>query len=214
MLALELYRYMFKAGLNIWIVLQEEDVLMTGQKTSSKNLSIQGKHLEGMLLIEEAETTDTVKEPQNLKPHGQQTLHLNQTPHSLMCNLNSLSQNMPFTQIMPENFQSMVMDKSLWDSPEIMRKQSSSVELCASVHLTPFSEIDGIYSADFESLCSESSVIQADAAELLRYDRESADRSPFQFPAFSGPTFLDTEYNGGQENVSVSDYFVKALSDL
>ncbi|XP_015268581.1 PREDICTED: LOW QUALITY PROTEIN: pericentrin [Gekko japonicus] len=183
----------------------EKEVLITDQKTSSKNLNIQGKHLEAMLLIEEAETTNTVKEQQNLKPHGQQTLHLNQTPNSLTYNLNSLSQNMKFTPQVPESFQSMVIDKTLWDSPEIMRKQNNSIELQASIHLTPFSEIDGMHSAAFESLCSESSVIQTDSSGLLRYNQETAHSSPFQFPAFSGPTFLDPEYNSGQENISARD---------
>lgn len=183
---------------------------MTDQKTSSKPLNIQGEHLEGILSTEEAETTNTAKEQQNVKLHGQQTLHFNQTPNSLACNLNSLSQSTQFTQQIPISFQSMVKDKILWDSPEIMRKQN--VELQASIHLTPFSE--GVHSPSFESLCSESSVIQADPSGLLRYNQETANSSPFQFPAFSGSTFLDTEYNSGQENVSVSDYFVKALSNM
>nr|XP_056712831.1 pericentrin [Euleptes europaea] len=180
---------------------QERDVLMTDLKTSSKNLNIQGKHLEEMLLIEEAGTT-------NLKPHGQQRLQLNQTPNSLVCGLNNLSQSMQLTQQIPANFQRMVMDETLWDSPEIMRKQSNSVERQASVHLTPFSEVDDVHSVGFESMSSESSVIHADSSGLLRCyhsysdNQETANSPPFQFPAFSGPTFLDAEFNGGKENIS------------
>ncbi|XP_060087522.1 pericentrin [Heteronotia binoei] len=183
----------------------EKDVLTTDHETSSKNLSIQDEHLEGMPLIEEAETTNTVKEQRHLKLHGQQTLHGNQAPKSWTCNLSSLSQNMQPIQQIPENFQSMViMDKTLWDSPEIMRKQNS-MELHASGHLTPFSEMEAMHSAAFESLCSESSVIQADSSGSLRYNQETANSFPFQFPAFSGPTFLDTEYNGGQGNILLRD---------
>ncbi|XP_077172806.1 pericentrin isoform X2 [Paroedura picta] len=183
----------------------ENDVLRSDQEICSKNINIQGQHLEGMLLIEEAERTNTVKEQQHLKDRDQQTLHLNQTSKSLTCNLNSLSQNVQLTQRILENFQSMVMDKTLWDSPEVMRKQSNSMELQASVHLRPFSEVDSMYSADFESLCSESSVIQADSSRWMRCSQETANSSPFKFPAFSGPIFLDTEYNGGQENISARD---------
>ncbi|XP_054832360.1 pericentrin [Eublepharis macularius] len=190
----------------------EKDALTTDLKTSSKNLNIQDKHLKGVLLIEELEVTNTVKEQQNLKRHGQQPLQLNQTSNSSMCSLNHLSENTQPAPQMPESFQSLVMDKTLWDSPEVMRKQNNSMELQASVPLTPFSEIDGTHSRDLESLCSESSLIQEESSGLLRCfhsysndNQETANSPPFQFPAFSGPTFFDTEYNVGQENTSARD---------
>ncbi|XP_048358455.1 pericentrin isoform X2 [Sphaerodactylus townsendi] len=187
----------------------ENDVLVTDLKTSSKNFNIQGKHLEEMLWTKEAETANNVKEQHNLQP---QTLWLTQTPNDGVCRLNNVSQDMQLTHKIPENFQKMIMDETLWDSPEMMREQGNSLELPASVHLTPFSEMDGVHSVGFGSLCSESPVLQSDSSGLLRGfhsyshdNQEIANILPFQLPAFSGPTFLDTEYSSGQENISARD---------
>ncbi|XP_053138968.1 pericentrin isoform X2 [Hemicordylus capensis] len=177
----------------------EKNVAMSNLKTANKNLSIQDNPPEGMLLIQEAERTNAVKEQQNLKPHFQHRLQLN-----------NLSQSTQLTQNIFENFQSIVMDEISWDSPEIMRKQNS-MELQASLPVTPFSDVDGIHSIGFDSLCSESLVLQGDTSGFLESasfcpnGNEGTTTLPFHFPAFSGPTFSVIDHTDAQENIPVRD---------
>ncbi|XP_061463584.1 pericentrin isoform X3 [Rhineura floridana] len=197
----------------------EKCIAMTNLKTSSENLEVQDKNLRSMLLVQRAEITNTVKE-QDLQPLFQQMLQLN-----------NVVQSTQFIQKISENFESMVVDESSWESPEIMRKQSNSMELQTSLLLTPFSEVDVIHSIGFESFCSDSSVIQSDISRLLEcpvsYSNgceetaanllKSQHSSPnIPVPVFPGPVFSVTEYNGVQENISVKDAegFTLLLSKL
>uniref|UniRef100_A0A670HWL9 Pericentrin/AKAP-450 centrosomal targeting domain-containing protein n=1 Tax=Podarcis muralis TaxID=64176 RepID=A0A670HWL9_PODMU len=84
-----------------------------------------------------------------------------------MLQLNHVFQSTQFSQKISENFESRVIDKTSWDSPEMMRKQNNSMELQISLPLTPFSEVDGMHSTGSASLSSDSSVLQGDIAGLL-----------------------------------------------
>ncbi|XP_066488272.1 pericentrin isoform X2 [Tiliqua scincoides] len=174
----------------------EENIILTNLKTSYKDLNSQDECLQGVLLIQEAEITSTIKEPQNLKPHFQQSLQIN-----------TLSQSIQPTQKIFENVQTIVIDETSWDSPEIMRKQNS-MELQASLPLTPFSNFDGMDSIGFESLFSDSLIEQEETSGLLgchrsysNGDEKIATYPSFQFPSLSGLT----EYNGVQKNILVRD---------
>ncbi|XP_034995733.2 pericentrin isoform X2 [Zootoca vivipara] len=180
----------------------EKYITVTNLKSSSKNLTIQDTHLQGMVLVHEAEITNAIKEHQDPQLVFQQMLQLNH-----------VFQSTQFSQKISENFESRVTDKTSWDSPEMMREQNNSMELQISVPLTPFSEVDSRGSA---SLCSDSSVLQGDIAGLLgcpiSYSNGSEKtaayllQSPHSSLHIAASAFLEaTDYNGVQENISVRD---------
>lgn len=99
------------------------------------------------------------------------------------------------------------MNKTLWDSPENMRKENQNLDFQASLSLTPFSEVDVVHSIAFESLCSENSIIQEDTpgVSYSNSNEDSAANPHFLSSVFSEPTSSVNKCNGLQENVSVSD---------
>uniref|UniRef100_A0A670Y3T6 Pericentrin/AKAP-450 centrosomal targeting domain-containing protein n=1 Tax=Pseudonaja textilis TaxID=8673 RepID=A0A670Y3T6_PSETE len=124
---------------------------------------------------------------------------------------NQDSQNSQISQTIPNCFQNIIMDKTLCDSPENMRKENQSVEFQANLSLTPFSEVDVMHSIAFESLSSENSVIQEDIRRILEcpvsYSNSNEDAAAnlhFLSSVFSESSSSVNKCNGLQENVSVN----------
>uniref|UniRef100_A0A8C0J0U5 Pericentrin n=1 Tax=Chelonoidis abingdonii TaxID=106734 RepID=A0A8C0J0U5_CHEAB len=173
-----------------------QNVAIADLKTHSRNLKTQIKQLQETLLTQEAEVTDKARELQDLKKQCQQILEFHQTPDSMKCKLNNLSQNTEHDKESPKDFKRLVMDMTSWDSPEIVRKQETSIELQPSLHLTPFSEVDSVHSTDFEMKHNKSSVVQEDTPGLLGYqslyantNEEAVARLHLKSPAFSESTY-------------------------
>ncbi|XP_026534840.1 pericentrin isoform X1 [Notechis scutatus] len=131
---------------------------------------------------------------------------------------NQDSQNSQISQTIPNCFQNIIMDKTLCDSPENMRKENPNVEFQASLSLTPFSEVDVMHSIAFESLSSENSVIQEDIPRILEcpvsYSNSNEDAAAnlhFLSSVFSESSSSVNKHNGLQENVSVNNTEVSLI---
>nr|XP_042717759.1 pericentrin isoform X4 [Chrysemys picta bellii] len=192
--------------------IKEKDAALADLKTHSRNLKTQIKQLQETLLTQEAEMTDKARELQDLKKHCQQILEFHQTPDSVKCKLNNLSQNTEHDKETPKDFKCLVMHMTSWDSPEIVRKQETSIELQPSLHLTPFSEVDSVHSTDFEMKDNKSSVIQGDTPGLLGYqslyantNEEAVARLDLKSPAFSESTYSIAEYQNMEKRIRVRD---------
>lgn len=173
---------------------------MTNLQISSRNPNTHNKQLQDIPFIQRKQT-DHNEVQQNLK-----LLFKN------MWQSNQDSQNSQISQTIPNCFQNIIMNKTLWDSPENMRKENQNLEFQASLSLTPFSEVDIMHSIAFESLCSENSNIQEDTPRVLEcpvsYSNSSEDAAAnpdFLSSVFSEPTSSVNKCNGLQENVSVSN---------
>uniref|UniRef100_A0A8C4WC90 Pericentrin n=1 Tax=Gopherus evgoodei TaxID=1825980 RepID=A0A8C4WC90_9SAUR len=192
--------------------IKEKDAAIADLKTHSRNLKTQIKQLQETLLTQEAEMTDKARELQDLKKQCQQILEFHQTPDSMKCKLNNLSQNTEHDKESPKDFKCLVMDMTSWDSPEIVRKQETSTELQPSLHLTPFSEVDSVHSTDFEMKHNKSSVVQGDTPGLLGYqglytntNEEAVVRLHLKSPAFSESTYSIPEYQNTDKRIPVRD---------
>ncbi|XP_043361753.1 pericentrin isoform X15 [Dermochelys coriacea] len=192
--------------------IKEKDAAIADLKIHSRNLKTQIKQLQETLLTQEAQMTDKARELQDLKKHCQQILEFHQTPDSIKCKLNNLSQNTEHAEETPKDFKCLVMDMTSWDSPEIVRKQETSIELQPSLHLTPFSEVDSVHSADFEMKHNKSSVVQGDTPGLLGYqslyantNEEAVARLDLKSPAFSESTYSIAEYQNTEKRILVRD---------
>nr|XP_048724960.1 pericentrin isoform X8 [Caretta caretta] len=192
--------------------IKEKDAAIADLKTHSRNLKTQIKQLQETLLTQEAEMTDKARELQDLKKHYQQILEFHQNPDSMKCKLNNLSQNTEHAKETPKDFKRLVMDMTSWDSPEIVRKQETSIELQPSLHLTPFSEVDSVHSTDFEMKHNKSSVVQGDTPGLLGYqslyantNEEAVARLDLKSPAFSESTYSIAEYQNMEKRILVRD---------
>ncbi|XP_074858211.1 pericentrin isoform X3 [Carettochelys insculpta] len=191
--------------------IKEKDAAIADLKAHSGNLKIQIKQLQETLLLQEAEMTSKARELQDLKKHCQQILEFHQTPDLMKCKLNNLSQDTELTRDTLKDFEGLVMDMTLFDSPEIVRKQETSTEVQPSLHLTPFSEVDSVHSTDFEMMHNKSA-IQGETPELLGYPTLHADisekvaaRLVSKSPAFSGSTYSIAEYQDVEKRILVRD---------
>ncbi|EMP29305.1 Pericentrin [Chelonia mydas] len=192
--------------------IKEKDAAIADLKTHSRNLKTQIKQLQETLLTQEAEMTDKARELQDLKKHCQQIMEFHQNPDSVKCKLNNLSRNTEHAKETPKDFKCLVMDETSWDSPEIVRKQETSIELQPSLHLTPFSEVDSVHSTDFEMKHNKSSVVQGDTPGLLGYqslyantNEEAVARLDLKSPAFSESTYSIAEYQNMEKRILVRD---------
>lgn len=180
--------------------MQEEDSV-TDLQISSRNPNIHNKQPQDIPFIQRKQT-----DPNEV----QQNLNL---LFKKMWQSNQDSQNSQISQTIPDCFQNIIMNKTLWDSPENMRKENQSLEFQASLSLTPFSEVDVMHSIAFESLCSENSVIQGDTPRVLggpvSYSNGNEEAAVanlhFLSSVFLEPTSSINKSNGIQEDVSVSD---------
>ncbi|XP_070789237.1 pericentrin-like [Pituophis catenifer annectens] len=195
---------MLSASADFSFPLEEDSV--TNLQISSRNPNIHNKQLQDIPFIQRKQT-DHNEVQQNLK-----LLFKN------MWQSNQDSQNSQISQTIPNCFQNIIMNKTLWDSPENMRKENQNLEFQASISLTPFSEVDIMHSIAFESLCSENSIIQEDTPRVLEcpvsYSNSSEDAAAnpdFLSSVFSEPTSSVNKCNGLQENVSVNNTEVFSL---
>uniref|UniRef100_A0A8C8S5U0 Pericentrin n=1 Tax=Pelusios castaneus TaxID=367368 RepID=A0A8C8S5U0_9SAUR len=190
----------------------EKDAAIADLKAHCRNLKTQIKQLQEMLLIQEAEMTDKARELQDLKKHHQQILEFHQTPDSMKCNLNNISQSTEHVKETFKDFKGLVMDTTSWESPEIVRREETSIELQPSLHLTPFSEVDSVRSTDFEMMCNQSSVIQGDTSGRLgcpsvytNSNEEAVARLELKSPAFSESSYSLADHEDIEKKILVRD---------
>ncbi|XP_019409462.1 PREDICTED: pericentrin isoform X9 [Crocodylus porosus] len=164
-----------------------------------RNLKTQVSQLQETLLIQEEEMTNKAEE------HCQQILGFHQTPNPLKCNFSKKQEHI---KEMPKNFKDLITDMTLWDSPEIVRKQDTSTDLQLTLHLTPFSEVDSIHSVDLETMHTKSSAIQGDTSGLLGYPKlsaysneETTDKLDLKSPCFSESTYSIAEYQDMEKRI-------------
>ncbi|XP_019378836.1 PREDICTED: pericentrin isoform X3 [Gavialis gangeticus] len=175
----------------------------------SRNLKTQVKQLQETLLIQEEEMTNKAEELQGLKKHCQQILGFHQTPNPLKCNYSKKQEHI---KEMPKNFKDLITDVTLWDSPEIVRKEDTSTDLQLTLHLTPFSEVDSIHSVDLETMHTKSSAVQGDTSGLLGYPKlsaysneETTDKLDLKSPCFSESTYSIAEYQDMEKRILVRE---------
>ncbi|OPJ90227.1 pericentrin isoform C [Patagioenas fasciata monilis] len=163
----------------------EKDEVMFDLTTHNINPKTQMKQSQENILPQELDVINNSEDKQDLKKHSQQMLEIHQTPHSPKHNLNVGKET-------SKSFQNSIADVASWGSPEILRKQDTSMELQPMLHLTPFSEVG---STDFEIMHSRSSM-QDDNSVLLGYSNlyenaseEAALGAGRKSPAFSESTY-------------------------
>ncbi|XP_070588469.1 pericentrin isoform X3 [Erythrolamprus reginae] len=183
----------------------EEDN-MTNLQISSRNPNIYNKQLQDIPFIQRKQTNCNEVQ-QNLKLLCKNMWQSNQD-----------SQNSQVSQTIPNCFQNIIMNNTLWDSPENMRKENENLEFQASLSLTPFPEVDVVHSIAFESLCSENSVIQEDTSGGLECpisysnsNEDAAAKPHFLSSVFLEPISSVNKCSGLQENVSVNNAEVFSL---
>ncbi|KAM3853512.1 pericentrin isoform 3-T5 [Vipera latastei] len=189
---------MLSASAEFSFPLEEDSV--TDLQISSRNPNIHNKQPQDIPFVQRKQT-----DPNEV----QQNLNL---LFKKMWQSNQDSQNSQISQTIPDCFQNIIMNKTLWDSPENMRKENQSLEFQASLSLTPFSEVD-MHSIAFESLCSENSVIQGDTPRVLEgpvpYSNGNEEAAVanlhFLSSVFLEPTSSINKCNGIQEDVSVNN---------
>lgn len=151
---------------------------MFDMTTHNINPNTQIKQSQENILTQELDMINNSEEEQDLKKHGQQMSEIHQTPDSPKHTL--------------KDFQDFIAGMASWGSPEIVRKQDTSMELQPVLQLTPFSEVE---STDFELMHTRSS-IQEDNSVLLGYSNlyendseEAAVGVDRKSPAFSESTY-------------------------
>ncbi|XP_039182339.1 pericentrin isoform X3 [Crotalus tigris] len=196
---------MLSASAEFPFPLEEDSV--TDLQISSRNPNIHNKQPQDIPFIQRKQT-DPNEVQQNLKLLFKKMWQSNQD-----------SQNSQISQTIPDCFQNIIMNKTLWDSPENMRKENQNLEFQASLSLTPFSEVEVMHSITFESLCSENSVIQGDTPRVLEcpisYSNGNEDAAAanlhFLSSVFLEPTSSINKSNGKEEDVSVNNAEVFSL---
>ncbi|XP_052649645.1 pericentrin isoform X2 [Harpia harpyja] len=157
---------------------KEKGEVMFDLTTHNINPKTQIKQSQENILTQKLDMINNAEEERDLKKHCQQTLEIHQTPDSPKHTL--------------KDFQNFIAGMASWGSPEIVRKQDTSVELQPVLQLTPFSEVE---STDFELMHTRSS-IQEDNSVLLGYSNlyendseEAAVGVDRKSPAFSESTY-------------------------
>ncbi|XP_065494418.1 pericentrin isoform X11 [Caloenas nicobarica] len=163
----------------------EKDEVMFDLTTHNINQKTQMKQSQENILPQELDVINNSEDKQDLKKHCQQMLEIHQTPDSPKHNLNIGKET-------SKGFQNSIADVASWGSPEIVRKQDTSMELQPVLHLTPFSEGE---STDFEVMHTRSSM-QDNNSILLGYSNlyenaseEAAVGAGRKSPAFSESTY-------------------------
>ncbi|XP_078537558.1 pericentrin isoform X2 [Lissotriton helveticus] len=157
--------------------------------THIENLKTQIKHLQETLLQQESEIANRDKELFNLRKEIQTMQDLRETPKGGFGSFYHISDTSTDVR---QDYTNTLIDMSSWDSPEVVRKQESSIEHRHSFHrATPFSEISAVHSTDLE-ITSAKSAVHGDASELEAYQsfftnggHSSKDDLAFRTPSFS-----------------------------
>ncbi|XP_035426534.1 pericentrin isoform X3 [Cygnus atratus] len=165
----------------------EKDEVMFDSMTHNTNIKSQIKQSQEDISTQEMDVMNSSEEQQNLKKHCQLTLENDQSPDSPKNNL-----NICYTKDTRKDFQDFIVDMASWDSPEIVRKEDTSVELEPVLHLTPFSEAE---STDFQVVHVRSS-LQGDNSLLMGFSNlyengseEAVVEADVKSPVFSESTY-------------------------
>ncbi|XP_027559007.1 pericentrin isoform X3 [Neopelma chrysocephalum] len=189
----------------------EKDEVMFDLTTHSRNPKTQIKQSQENILLQELDMIHSSEEDEDLKKHCQQMLEIRQTPDSPKYNLD-------IDKDISKDFQNLVASMCSWGSPEIMRKQDSSMELQPVLHLTPLSEVENM---DFEIMHTRSS-LQGDNSVSLGYSRLADNGSgdavvgvDRKSPAFSESTYsVDDEDMQKKILMGEADNLTLTPSDL
>ncbi|XP_040980500.1 pericentrin isoform X4 [Aquila chrysaetos chrysaetos] len=182
----------------------EKGEVMFDLTTHNINPKTQIKQSQENILTQELDTINNSEEEQDLKKHCQQMLEIHQTPDSPKHTL--------------KDFQNFIAGMASWGSPEIVRKQDTSMDLQPVLQLTPFSEVE---STDFELMHTRSSV-QEDNSVLLGYSNlyendseEAAVGVDRKSPAFSESTYsIDDDQDMEKILMREADNLTLTPSDL
>ncbi|KAM9630048.1 pericentrin isoform 13-T13 [Morphnus guianensis] len=182
----------------------EKGEVMFDLTTHNINPKTQIKQSQENILTQKLDMINNSEEEQDLKKHCQQTLEIHQTPDSPKHTL--------------KDFQNFIAGMASWGSPEIVRKQDTSMELQPVLQLTPFSEVE---STDFELMHTRSS-IQEDNSVLLGYSNlyendseEAAVGVDRKSPAFSESTYsIDDDQDMEKILIREADNLTLTPSDL
>uniref|UniRef100_A0A8C3V320 Pericentrin n=1 Tax=Catharus ustulatus TaxID=91951 RepID=A0A8C3V320_CATUS len=163
----------------------EKDEVVFDLTIHNKNPKTQIKQSQENILCQELDMIHSSQGDQNLKKHCQQMLEIHQTP-------DSPKHDLSIDKKTPKDFQNLIASMSSWGSPEIMRKQDTSMELQPVLHLTPFSEAEN---TDFPILHTRSS-LQGDHSISLGFSNldehgsgDAAVGLGRKSPAFSESTY-------------------------
>nr|XP_013807565.1 PREDICTED: pericentrin [Apteryx mantelli mantelli] len=190
----------------------EKDNIIGDLTTRHINQKSQIKQSQEKVLTQESDVINNSEKQEDLKKHCQEKLKIHQTPDSPKHNL------IIGYKDTPKDFQDLIGDMASWESPEIVRKQDTSMELQPVLHLTPFSEVD---STDFEMAHARSSM-QEDTSGLLGYPNlyehgteEAAARVDVKSLAFSESTYsVDGDQDIEKILVKEADNLTLTPSDL
>ncbi|KAM7049450.1 pericentrin isoform 4-T4 [Acridotheres tristis] len=136
----------------------EKDEVTFDLTIHNKNPKTQMKQSQENILCQELDVIHNSEEDQDLEKHCQQMLEIYQTP-------DAPKHDLSMDKKTPKDFQNLIASMSSWGSPEIMRKQETSMELQPVLHLTPFSEAEN---TDFQMVHTRSS-LQGDNSISLDY---------------------------------------------
>ncbi|EOB03336.1 Pericentrin, partial [Anas platyrhynchos] len=177
---------------------------MFDSMTHNTNIKSQIKQSQEDISNQETDMMNRSEEKQNLKKHCQLTLENDQSPDSPKNNL-----NICYSKETRKDFQDFIVDMALWGSPEIVRKEDTSIELEPVLHVTPFSEAEN---TDFEVVHVRSS-LQGDNSLLMGFSNlyengseEAVLGVDVKSPVFSESTYsVDDNEHVIEKNLLVSD---------
>eukprot|EP00075_Anas_platyrhynchos_P027565 XP_027316818.1 pericentrin isoform X11 [Anas platyrhynchos] len=166
----------------------EKDEVMFDSMTHNTNIKSQIKQSQEDISNQETDMMNRSEEKQNLKKHCQLTLENDQSPDSPKNNL-----NICYSKETRKDFQDFIVDMALWGSPEIVRKEDTSIELEPVLHVTPFSEAEN---TDFEVVHVRSS-LQGDNSLLMGFSNlyENGSEEAVLGVDVKSPVFSESTYS-------------------
>ncbi|XP_035186960.1 pericentrin isoform X2 [Oxyura jamaicensis] len=191
----------------------EKDEVMFDSVTHNTNIKSQIKQSQEDISAQEMDMMNSSEEQKNLKKHCQLTLKNDRSPDSPKNNL-----NICYTKDTLKDFQDFIVDMASWGSPEIVRKEDTSVELEPVLHVTPFSEAE---STDFQVVHVRSS-LQGDNSLLMGFSNlyengseEAVVEVDVKSPVFSESTYsVDDDEHVIEKNILMREADNLTPSDL
>ncbi|XP_032045599.1 pericentrin isoform X5 [Aythya fuligula] len=175
------------------VLLSPADILEKGEvmfdsMTHNANIKSQIKQSQEDISTQEMDMMNRSEEKQNLKKHCQLTLENDQSPDSPKNNL-----NICYSKETRKDFQDFIVDMALWGSPEIVRKEDTSMELEPVLHVTPFSEAEN---TDFQVVHVRSS-LQGDNSLLMGFSNlyENGSEEAVLGVDVKSPVFSESTYS-------------------
>ncbi|XP_072197806.1 pericentrin isoform X8 [Excalfactoria chinensis] len=174
-----------------------ENVALFDFTAHDRNKQSQVKQSEETISIQKLDMISSSEEQQTLKKQ-----------HSLIPCSPETNVDGGCTKGTVKNFQDFIVDVTSWDSPEVMRKQDTSMELPSVLNLTPFSEAE---STGLEMVHSRSS-LRGDNSVLLGFSHlyvngseEAADRADVKSSISSKSTYSADADDEDMEKKSLDD---------